>query len=57
MINQEVPGFPKNMCGEKSDTSSYVESPAVLFDGGMGHRSNAELDSDDEEVQEDQDGE
>ena len=35
----------------------YSESPAELFDGGMGHRGNAELDSDDDEVQEDQDGE
>jgi len=42
----------------KSQTKTEdIESPAVLFDGGMGHRSNAELDSDDEEVQEDQDGE
>ena len=42
---------------KKHHAIHYAESPAVLFDGGMGHRSNAELDSDDEEVQEDQDGE
>ena len=35
----------------------HAESPAVLFEGGMGHRSNAEIDSDDDEEQEDQDGE
>ena len=36
------------------------ESPTVFFDGGMGHRSNAdkaEMDSDDDEELEGQDGE